>query len=78
MFVNLRLHIPERLIDLNGQTRTVLATNNYNHLKVYLYFSEPVLNSSAQILSTLAITQGLLAPISGESVGNRRFGFLVS
>ncbi|XP_024025314.1 uncharacterized protein LOC21397720 isoform X2 [Morus notabilis] len=77
VFVNLRIHIPERLLQLGGQTRTVLATNNYNHLKVYLYFSHPVLNSSAEILNSLNISQGSLLPISGNNVGNRRFGFLV-
>lgn len=78
VFVNLRIHIPERLLQLGGQTRTVLATNNFNHLKVYLYFSHPVLNSSAEILNSLNISQGSLLPISGNNVGNRRFGFLVS
>lgn len=78
VFVNLRVHIPETLLQLNGETRTVQATNNYNNLKVYLYFSEPVLNTSAQILKSLNISQGLLLPDSKKNYGNRRFGFAVS
>lgn len=78
VFVNLRIHIPERLLQLNGETRTVQATNKYNNLKIYLYFSEPVLNSSAEILNSLNISQGSLLPDSRKNLGNRRFGFVVS
>ena len=77
VFVNLRIHVPERLLQLNGETRLVQATNNYNKLKVYLYFSEPVLNSSAEILNSLQMSQGTLLPVSGKDLGNRRFGFMV-
>ncbi|KAL5544170.1 hypothetical protein UlMin_007954 [Ulmus minor] len=77
VFVNMRIRIPDSLVQLNGQTRTVLATNNFNHLKVYLYFSETVLNSTAEIQNSLNINQGSLLPTSGETLGNRRFGFLV-
>ena len=77
VFVNLRIHVPERLLQLNGETRLVQATNNYNKLKVYLYFSEPVLNSSAEILNSLQMSQGTLLPVSGNDLGNRRFGFMV-
>nr|GMC75689.1 uncharacterized protein LOC109177202 isoform X2 [Ipomoea batatas] len=73
--VNLRTHIPERLLKINAKTRTVLATNNANKLKVYLYFTEPVVNSSTQILGSLNMSEGSLTPINGKSLGNRRFGF---
>lgn len=78
VFVNLRTHVPEKLLELNSETRTVQATNNYKNLKVYLYFSEPVLNSSTEVLSSLNTSQGVLLPNGGRSLGNRRFGFLVS
>ncbi|XWS37504.1 hypothetical protein CRYUN_Cryun19dG0048500 [Craigia yunnanensis] len=78
VYVNLRTHVPEKLLQLNSEIRTVQATNDYNNLKVYLYFSAPILNSSAEILSSLKISQGTLLPISGEHHGNRRFGFLVA
>lgn len=78
VYVDLRIHIPEKLLQLDGQTRTVLATNDYNHLKVYLYFSAPVLNSSAEIMSSLNISQGTLIPINGKNLSNQRFGFMVS
>lgn len=78
VFVDLRTHIPQKLLQLNNEARMVQATNNYDNLKVYLYFSEPVLNSSAEILNSLKSSQGALLPISGEHLGNRRFGFQVS
>ncbi|XP_020537408.1 uncharacterized protein LOC105640359 isoform X2 [Jatropha curcas] len=75
VFVDLRIHIPEKLLQLDNQTRTVQATNDYDKLKAYLYFSEPILNSSADILDSINISEGALLPISGEKLGNRRFGF---
>ncbi|KAL7161689.1 hypothetical protein ACSBR2_042210 [Camellia fascicularis] len=77
VFVNLRTRIPERLLQLNNETRTVQATNNHKNLKVYLYFSVPVLNSSAEILNSLHTSQGSLLPISGNRLRNHRFGFMV-
>ncbi|KAL5813853.1 hypothetical protein ACOSQ4_024494 [Xanthoceras sorbifolium] len=78
VFVNLRIHVPEKLLQLNSETRTVQATNNHENLKVFLYFSEPVLNSSADILNSLNASQGSLLPIEGKSHGNRRFGFMIT
>ncbi|KFK34118.1 hypothetical protein AALP_AA5G103800 [Arabis alpina] len=78
VFVDLRSHVPERLLELNNQTRTVQATNENDKLNVYLYFSEPVLNSSAEILSLLRTNQGDLLPIHGKTNGNRRFAFMVT
>lgn len=75
--MNLRTHVPERLLQINSETRTVLATNKNKHLKVYLYFTEPVMNSSAEILNSLNTNQGSLVPISGSSYGQRRFGYQV-
>lgn len=78
VFANMRIRIPEKLLQFDGQTRTVQATNNYNNLKVYLYFSSPVLNSSQEILNSLTISQGTLLPTNRNNLGNRRFGFLVN
>ncbi|KAL4274505.1 uncharacterized protein LOC107622163 [Arachis ipaensis] len=77
VYVNLRTHIPEKLLQLNSETRTVQATNDNDKLKVYLYFSAPVLNSSSEIMKSLSISQGSLLPINEESLGNRRFGYSV-
>ncbi|XP_021615967.1 uncharacterized protein LOC110617477 isoform X3 [Manihot esculenta] len=77
VFVDLRIHVPEKRLQLGHQTRTVLATNDYDKLKVYLYFSEPVRNSSTEILGSLNVSEGSLLPVSGENLGNRRFGFQV-
>lgn len=77
-FVNLRSHVPEKLLPLSSETRTVQATNTTEYLKVFLYFSQPILNSSADILKSLNTSQGTLVPIEGKSKWNRRFGFTVS
>ncbi|XP_044485980.1 uncharacterized protein LOC123211359 isoform X2 [Mangifera indica] len=78
VFVNLRSRVPEKLLQLDSETRTVQTTNNYDNLKVYFYFSEPVLNSSAEILNSMNISKGTLLPISSANHGNRRFGFMVA
>ncbi|XP_038685245.1 uncharacterized protein LOC119985132 isoform X2 [Tripterygium wilfordii] len=78
VYVNLRTHIPEKLLQLNHEIRTVQATNDYDNLKVYLYFSRPVLNSSVEILNSLSTSQGAFLPIHGEDLRKRRFGFQVS
>lgn len=77
MYVDLRTRVPEKLLRLDNQTRTVQATNNNENLRVYLYFSQPILNSSSEILSSLNTSKGILVPIDGESLLNRRFGFTV-
>ncbi|KAK4776337.1 hypothetical protein SAY86_005025 [Trapa natans] len=78
VFVNLRTHIPQQLLQLGSETRTVQATNNYDNLKVYLDFSVPIVNSSSEILDSLSATQGLLHPTNSKTLGNRRFGFTVT
>ncbi|KAJ8771773.1 hypothetical protein K2173_026950 [Erythroxylum novogranatense] len=78
VFVDLRIRIPEQLLQLNDGTRIVQATNHYKNLKVYLYFSEPILNSTVEVLNSLDISQGDLLPIDSGTLGNRRFGFQVA
>ncbi|XP_004501911.1 uncharacterized protein [Cicer arietinum] len=78
VYVNIRTHVPEKLLQINSETRTVQATNNLNKLKVYLYFSAPVLNSSRQIMNSLSISQGSIVQTSAENLGNRRFGFMLA
>ncbi|KAM7479889.1 hypothetical protein LguiA_028102 [Lonicera macranthoides] len=75
VFANLRTHVPEWLLQIDSETRTVQATNRRKNLKVYLYFTDPVLNSSAEILNSVHTSQGSLLPISGNTLENRRFGF---
>lgn len=78
LLANLKTRVPERLLQLNSDTRLVQATNKHDNLKVYLYFSEPVLNSSLEVLNSLEVSEGTLLPMSGRSLGNRKFGFVVS
>ncbi|XP_022923836.1 uncharacterized protein LOC111431430 isoform X5 [Cucurbita moschata] len=75
---NLKTRVPERLIQLNNDIRLVQATNKYDNLKLYLYFSESVLNSSLEVLNSLEVSKGRLLPIHGRSLGNRRFSFSVT
>ncbi|CAL9127599.1 unnamed protein product, partial [Musa acuminata var. zebrina] len=77
VFMNLTTHIPKKSLQLNGKLRTAEATNTYKGLKIYLSFSEPVLNSSEEILGLLHSTSGSLIPTKRNSLGNRRFGYLV-
>ena len=87
MFVNFTTHVPERQLQLNGETRLVRATNNYEKLRVCLTFPEPVLNTSeeiknslkAEILYSLQKRQGsLLHPVDTKKYeGPRRFEYKV-
>ena len=87
MFVNFTTHVPERLLQLNGETRLVRATNNYEKLRVCLTFPEPVLNTSeeiknslkAEILRSLQMSQGSLLPLvdTKKYEGPRRFEYKV-
>ncbi|GAA0161748.1 hypothetical protein LIER_17992 [Lithospermum erythrorhizon] len=78
VLVDVRTRIPEKMLQLNSTTRTVLATNRNKNLKVFFYFTEPVVNSSTEILDLLSTSQGSLQPIGGDTIGNRRFGFQVT
>ncbi|KAK1433829.1 hypothetical protein QVD17_10747 [Tagetes erecta] len=77
VYVNMRTHIPERLLKLDNNERSVQVTNKYMNLKLYLYFSEPIVNTSTEVLKSLNVSQGslVLATSNNESLGNRRFGF---
>ena len=87
MFVNFTTHVPERLLQLNGETRLVQATNKCIKLRMCLTFPEPVLNSSAEILNSikvqilyaLQLSQGTLLrlAISKQHPGHRRFEYKV-
>ncbi|CAL9082669.1 unnamed protein product [Musa acuminata var. zebrina] len=77
VFMNMTTHIPQRLLQLNGEIRTAEATNTAKDLRIYLSFSEPVLNSSEEILGLLHASSGLLVPTNRNNLGNRRFGYIV-
>ncbi|KOM40435.1 hypothetical protein LR48_Vigan04g063300 [Vigna angularis] len=78
VYVNIRTRVPEELLQLNSETRTVQATNDFDRLKIYLYFSAPVLNSSTEILNSINISQGSLLLNNSKSLGDRRFGFMIA
>ncbi|CAI9112664.1 OLC1v1013138C3 [Oldenlandia corymbosa var. corymbosa] len=74
---NLRTRIPEKLVYINQEARSLLATNKNKNLEVYVYFTEPVLNSSTEILALLNTSVGSLLPLNGDTSGNQRFGYQV-
>jgi hypothetical protein len=77
--MNITSRVPQKPLEINGMVRTVIATNDDNYLKIYLEFSEPVLNSTQEILPLLHTSSGMLAPTSrSQTLGNRRFGYIVS
>ncbi|KAI3726969.1 hypothetical protein L1987_66776 [Smallanthus sonchifolius] len=77
VYVDLRTHIPEQLLQLDNNVRSVQVTNKYRNLKLYLYFTEPILNTSTEVLKSINVSQGSLVLDSSynDSLGNRRFGF---
>ncbi|KAJ1264399.1 hypothetical protein BS78_09G260200 [Paspalum vaginatum] len=71
--------VPAKMLQIQGVTRLVQATNDAKGLiRVYLSFAQPVLNSSAQILSALTATGAVLTPTNRSTLGNRRFGYVVN
>ncbi|KAJ4808042.1 Glutathione transport system permease protein gsiD [Rhynchospora pubera] len=77
--MNITSRVPQKPLDLNGMMRTVEATNDNDYLKIYVEFSEPVLNSSQEILPLLRTSGGTLVPTyRNHTLGNRRFGYFVN
>ncbi|KAG8069068.1 hypothetical protein GUJ93_ZPchr0005g15834 [Zizania palustris] len=75
--MNIGSSIPEKLLQIEGATRVVEATNDDKDLRIYVSFAEPVLNSSSEVLAALSATDALLTPTNRSTLGNRRFGYLV-
>lgn len=78
VFMNVRTGIPDKLLQIDGNIRRVEATNQQRDLMIYLYFSEPVLNSSLEVLNALHASSGVLQPTNRSTLGNRRFGYKVT
>jgi len=76
--MNITTTVPEKMLEIQGVTRLVQATNDENDLRIYLSFAQPVLNSSEEILSVLKATDAVLTPTDRSTLGNRRFGYVVS
>lgn len=75
--MSLETRIPKKILQLNGEIRTAEATNIEKDLRIYLSFSEPVLNSSEELLGLLHTSNGLLVPTNRSTHGNHRFGYIV-
>lgn len=76
--MNITATVPEKMLQIQGVTRLVQATNDEKDLRVYLSFAQPVLNSSQEILTALTATGAILTPTKRSTLGNRRFGYVVS
>lgn len=77
VFSNLWTAIPDIQLEVNNEVRTVEATNNKKSLKIYVDFTAPLLNSSAEILRVLQTTAGVLYSTKRKTHGNRRFGYVL-
>ena len=75
--MNITATIPEKLLQIEGAARVVQATNDDRELRIYLSFAEPVMNSSAEVLTALSATGAVLTPTNRTTLGNRRFGYVV-
>ncbi|XP_066364256.1 uncharacterized protein [Miscanthus floridulus] len=76
--MNITATVPEKMLQIQGVTRLVQATNDEEGLRIYLAFAQPVLNSSEQILSALTATGAVLTPTNRSTLGKRRFGYVVN
>lgn len=76
--MNITATVPEKMLQIQGVTRLVQATNDEKDLRVYLSFAQPVLNSSQEILTALTATGAILTPTKRSTLGNRRFGYVVN
>lgn len=76
VYVDLRTRIPEQLLPLDNNVRLVQGTNKQKNLKLYLYFTQPIVNTSAEVLKSIRVSQGSLisATSNNDTLGNRRFG----
>ncbi|KAJ7525686.1 hypothetical protein O6H91_17G061800 [Diphasiastrum complanatum] len=78
IFANLSTSVPESEISINNQPRTLRATNRQDELFIFLDFSEPVINTTAEILSQFTMGIGALIPTTRKTHGNRRFSFQIT
>ncbi|XP_058093203.1 uncharacterized protein LOC131239494 isoform X1 [Magnolia sinica] len=67
--------VPAYELEIGKMLRTVFATNKTEDLEIFLEFSDPVVNSTKDILSVLHANVGNLVPIHSGIHGVRRFGF---
>ncbi|PIA51132.1 hypothetical protein AQUCO_01100163v1, partial [Aquilegia coerulea] len=73
--VDIWTSVPSYELQINKVPRTVLATNKMEDMEIYLDFSDPVVNSTKEIMSVLHANAGNLVPIHSKTHGNRRFVF---
>ncbi|GAY61077.1 hypothetical protein CUMW_206970 [Citrus unshiu] len=75
VLVDLWVSIPAYELEFNGVSRTVLASNKLEDVKIFLDFSIPIMNSTEQILDIFRLNSGNLIAVHGRRRVNRRFVF---
>ncbi|CAN1321654.1 hypothetical protein LINPERPRIM_LOCUS32107 [Linum perenne] len=75
VLVDLWMPVSSYVLVINGMTRTVLATNKTEDLKLFLDFSIPIKNSTEEVLSALHVNSASISPVLGGHQGNRKFAF---
>ncbi|CAN0924685.1 hypothetical protein LINGRAHAP2_LOCUS34330 [Linum grandiflorum] len=75
VLVDLWMPVSSNVLVINGMTRTVLATNKTEDLKLFLDFSIPIKNSTEEVLSALDVKSASISPALGGHQGSRKFAF---
>lgn len=77
VYVDLWTSVPSYELQISRVLRTVIATNKTEDLEIFLEFSDPVMNSTGDIMNVLHANAGYFLPLPSGIHGNRRFGFKV-
>lgn len=77
VYVDLWTSVPSYELEISRVPRTVIATNKTEDLNIFLEFSDPVMNSTEDIMNVLHANAGYFSPLPSGIHGNRRFGFEV-
>ncbi|KAJ8634194.1 hypothetical protein MRB53_027530 [Persea americana] len=75
VYVDLWTSVPSYELQISRVLRTVIATNKTEDLEIFLEFSDPVMNSTGDIMNVLHANAGYFLPLPSGIHGNRRFGF---
>ncbi|KAL5717574.1 hypothetical protein ACHQM5_010557 [Ranunculus cassubicifolius] len=73
--VDLWTTVPSYEMKINKVPRTVFATNTTEDMEICLDFSDPVVNSTKEIISALHTNVGNFIAVHSKTHGNRRFIF---
>ncbi|CAI0457629.1 unnamed protein product [Linum tenue] len=72
---DLWMPVSSYVLKINGVPRTVLSTNKMEELKIFLDFSNPIKNSTEEVLSALHVKSGSVSSVLSGHQGNGKFAF---